>query len=30
MLELLYHKRKPLITTVLDGSIFLKILETIT
>ena len=27
MLELLYHKRNPLITTLVDGSIFLKILR---
>ena len=27
MLELLYHKRNPLIMTLIDGSIFLKILR---
>ena len=30
MLDLLYHKRNPSITTVVDGSIFEKIFKTIT
>ena len=30
MLELLYHKRNPLITTVVYGSIFLKTFKIIT